>query len=257
MHTSNFQHHTAATVRAAFDTAMDRFNNSHAIRFLHSGEFSVAHYKSVLREFYHYTKEDPQMQALAAVYFRGSDRQMVKPFLRHAISEVGHDQYALDDLAALGGDIVEIPGQNPLPATIALTAFPFYQIQYQNPIGYLGYLYFLEHMPTLHGATYARALAVAGVPETAMGFLKEHMTVDMGHTRLMDQYLEVLVHDEADLAAVVYAIQVTAQLYAEMLWSAIGDADKTAAFGESWPELKRLRADRAAAPATEALETVP
>ncbi len=227
------------TIRAAFDAAMAEFNQSPAIRFLLSGEFRVSHYKAVLREFYHYTKENPQMQVLASVYFRGSDRQMVKPFMRHAISEIGHDHYALNDLAALGEEISEVPLQNPLPTTIALTAFPFYQIQYQNPIGYLGYLYFLEHMPTLHGTMYATALVAAGVPDAALGFLKEHMSVDMAHTRLMDGYLDALVHDEADVAAIVYALQIGSHLYAQMLWGAIQQADKVAPYGLSAWEARR------------------
>ncbi len=221
---------------------MAEFNESPAIRFLLSGDFRVSHYKSVLRQFYHYTKENPQMQALASVYFRGADRRMVKPFMRHAISEIGHDHYALNDLAALGEEISEIPLQNPLPTTIALTAFPFYQIQYQNPIGYLGYLYFLEHMPTLHGTTYAAALVAAGVPDAALGFLKEHMSVDMVHTRLMDGYLDALVHDEADVAAVVYALQVGCTLYAQMLWGAMQQADAVAPYGNSVVEMRRQRA---------------
>ena len=230
-----------ARIRGAFDAAMAEFNQSPAIRFLLSGEFEARHYNAILRQFYHYTKENPQMQALAAVYFRGTDRQMVKPFMRHAISEVGHDHMALDDLEALGEDTRGIATENPLPTTIALTAFPFYQIQYQNPIGYLGYLYFLEHMPTIHGTSYAAALIAAGIPESGLGFLKEHMSVDMVHTRLMENYLDALVHDDSDVADIVYALQVGCQLYAQMLWGAIQHADKVAPYGFAGREVRRQR----------------
>ena len=208
-------------INDAFAAAMKRFSISPAMHALAEARVTLNQYKSVLREIYHYAKEDPQIQALATVYFRGEDRDTVKMFLKHAISEIGHDRMALADLSALGEDVSQIPLTNPLPATIALTAFPFYQIQYANPVGYLGYLYFLEHMPTAAGAAYANALVAAGVPTTAMTFLHEHMTVDVAHNKLMEEYVSRLVRTEADLAAVKYALTVTAELYAAMLASAI------------------------------------
>jgi pyrroloquinoline quinone (PQQ) biosynthesis protein C len=147
-------------------------------------------------------------------------------FLKLAISEIGHDRMALADLAALGEDVSEVPLTNPLPTTIALTAFPFYQVQYANPIGYLGYLYFLEHMPTAAGRSYAEGLLRAGVPESALSFLHEHTTVDVAHNKLMDEYIQRLVRTEADLDAVCYAIEVTGELYALMLQGAIEDAER-------------------------------
>jgi pyrroloquinoline quinone (PQQ) biosynthesis protein C len=133
---------------------------------------------------------------------------------------------ALADLAALGEDVSEVPLTNPLPTTIALTAFPFYQVQYANPVGYLGYLHFLEHMPTAAGRSYAEGLRRAGVPDNALGFLHEHTTVDVAHNKLMEEYIQRLVRTEADLDAVCYAIEVTGDLYAIMLQGAIEDAER-------------------------------
>ena len=229
------------SMHAAFTEVMKAFNSSFAIKFLESGKFSITHYKSVLREIYHYTKENPQLQTLAAVRFRGSDRHLVKMFLRHAVSEVGHDLAALADLEALGERSQQVNIENPLPATIALTAYPFYEIGYRNPIAYLGYLFFLEHMPTEHGATYARALQGAGVPDTAMGFLKEHMHADVGHNKLMKQYLDQLLHDQRDADAAIYAMQVTSQLYANMLRACIERADVPVNYGTCWVEVARLK----------------
>jgi hypothetical protein len=154
-----------AILRDTFATTMAEFNASKAVGLLNSGKVTRAHYSAILKEIYHYSKEDPQIQALAAVHLRGNDRELVRMFLKHAVSEVGHDQMALRDLEVLGEDISLIPDSNPLPATIALTAYPFYQISYHNPIGYLGYLYFLEFMPTQAGAGYRAALIHAGIPE--------------------------------------------------------------------------------------------
>ena len=220
-----------AVLRDTFAATMSEFNDSRAVAMLKSGEVTRAHYGAILREIYHYSKEDPQIQALAAVHLRGDDRELVRMFLKHAVSEVGHDQMALRDLAALGENISGIPDSNPLPATIAFTAYPFYQISYRNPIGYLGYLYFLEFMPTQAGAGYQAALKHAGIPDEAMSFLNEHMTVDVAHNRLMEQYLQRLVRTPDDLHAIVYAMRVTGRLYAQMLWDAMESVSSPTDYG--------------------------
>jgi hypothetical protein len=222
-----------------FGKALAAFAGSPGMTLLARGQATAAHYKATLREIYHYTKEDPQIQALAAVYFRGKDRATVKIFLKHATSEIGHDLMALEDLKTLGEDVSSIPTSLPLPTTIALTAFPFYQIQYHNPIGYLGYLYFLEYMPTQAGAGYMAALKAAGVPEAAMTFLHEHATVDVAHNNLMQEYLRRLVRTESDLSAVAYGIRVTGYLYAEMLAGAVRSADQGVAALPNFVEIHR------------------
>lgn len=231
---------TIATLTKEFLPVLDRFHHSRAITMLGNGTFGLNHYKSVLREIYHYAKEDPQIQTLAAVHFRGRDRGTVKMFMKHALSEIGHDLMALDDLKALGDDAAAVAISCPLPSTIAFTAFPFYQINYMNPIGYLGYLYFLEFMPTSTGGNIKQALDRAGVPRNAMTFLDEHMTADVAHNKLMEEYLRRLVRTESDLRSVVYAMQVTGSLYADMLWGAIQSADSFVDYGLNVEEEVRI-----------------
>jgi hypothetical protein len=220
-----------AILKGEFSGVMAEFNASPPVRQVLEGRLSIADYKSILQEIYHYTKENPQIQALAAVRFRGRDRDFVKMFFKHATMEIGHDRMALDDLAALGGDVSSIPLTNPLPTTIGLISFPFYQINYLDPVGYLGYLYFLEYMPTQQGHAYGAALARLGVPEKAMTFLKEHMAVDIGPDKLMEEYLRGLVHDKADVQSIVYAMKVTSELYSQMLAGAIQQARSPRDFG--------------------------
>ncbi len=74
------------------------------MRRFREGDLTKAHYAALLREVYFYTRENPQLQAGATLYFQGQQREMVKDFLRHATSEIGHDQLALNDMAAMGFD---------------------------------------------------------------------------------------------------------------------------------------------------------
>ena len=141
-----------------FEPVLADFFASSAIMRAGSGKLSVEQYRSYLKQVYFYVRENPQLQALATIYFRGRQRDMVKSFYAHASSEIGHEQLALNDYVTLGGDASLVPYQNPLPATTALTSFAFYQIYNQNPLGYLGYLYFLEFIPTRSGGEFSKFL---------------------------------------------------------------------------------------------------
>src|SRR4051812_206274 len=132
---------STTVIEQAFNAALHSFTRSRPIEMLLSGNLSVGHYASMLRQIYFQARDNPQLQALAAVRFRGTDRNSVKMFLKHATSEIGHDQLALDDIAALGEDVSRVTDEFALPETTALTAFAFYTVEHRNPIGYLGYLY--------------------------------------------------------------------------------------------------------------------
>jgi pyrroloquinoline quinone (PQQ) biosynthesis protein C len=150
---------------------------------------------------------------------------MVKPFLQHSASEVGHDGMALSDLEALGYATANIPNENPLPSTIALTAFASYAMQHRSPASYLGTVYFLEFLPTSRGGDFAAALARIGVPATAMSFLAEHREADVHHNRLMKVYADYLIKTPEDVAETIYAMQVTGRLFRGMLEDAFDAAD--------------------------------
>lgn len=225
-------------LQAEFQPILTGFMSSAAMRHLADGRLTVEEYKSFLTQVFYYAREDPQLQALATVYFRGRQRDFVKTFFSHASSEIGHEQLALNDLATLGADTYQTPYRNPLPATKALTAFAFHQIYDGNPLGYLGYLYFLEFVPTQAGPTIEQSLLKAGVPASATTFLRDHIEIDVAHNRLMVRYADSLLKSDADIDAVIYAMKATAYYYGGMIGEAIKDAHAQMDTGWNWAELK-------------------
>lgn len=226
-------------LKDTFATVLAEFQKTPAIRRLLSEDIDVAHYKEYLRQVFHHTRENPQLQALATVYFKGHQRTVVRRFFKHATSEIGHDMLALQDLQALGEDVATLAVENPLPATSALLAYGFYQIYVKNPIGYLGYLLFLEFTPTQSGPAYMERLAALGVPEEGLTFLRDHTTIDVGHNRLMDTYIADLVTCEDDVEVITYAMRTTGQLYARMIEEAFRQADAAVDYGIN-PDERRL-----------------
>jgi hypothetical protein len=225
-------------LQAAFLSVQTPFLRSAGLRRIAEGEIGVDHYASYLQQVFHHTRENPQIQALATVYFRGHQRAAIKRFFRHASSEIGHDQLALDDLGTLGVNTDLLPYQNPLPETTALIAFAFYQIHNLNPIGYLGYLYFLEFLPTGSGAQLMGQLELAGVPPNAMRFLHDHTTIDVAHNRMMESYAATLITNERELDSAIYAMGVTGRLYERMVEAAFLHADNPKEWGLSPEECR-------------------
>ena len=193
---------------------------------LMAGKIGEKHYAAIMKEVYFHARENPQLQAMATAYFRGKQRNSIKDFYRHAISEIGHDQMALEDAIGSGAEgITET--SNPLPSTIALVSYGFYQIQYRNPLGYIGYLFFLEFSATSGGHGMADALLKAGVKEENLTFLREHAIVDVGHNRMIEKYIEEMVKTDEDIREVIFAIRVTADLYSKMLEGAVKAANES------------------------------
>lgn len=228
----------------AFDNLVDRFGPvldeflaSDSMRRLAAGDVSVEEYRSYMKQVYYYVRENPQIQALGTVYFRGRQRYMVRNVLKHSISEVGHEQLALNDYVQLGGDPSKVPYKNPHPATIALTSYAYFQIYNQNPMGYLGYLFFLEFAPTQAGPKIGEQLLACGVPENALTWLREHVDLDQGHTKMMERYVETLLTSDADYDSVGYAMKTTGYLYGQMIDAAFADAKNAFETGWSWEEL--------------------
>jgi len=222
-----------------FDEVITAFNNCEAMQRLSNHTLSKAHYAALMRETYFYTRENPQIQAAATAFFRGGQRNVVKDFLRHATSEIGHDQLALNDMAAVGFESSGIAETRPLPSTIALTAFAYYQIYGMNPVGYLGYLYFLEFMPVRCGAEYIAALQKMQVPLEATSFLQDHAVIDVGHTQAMTSYVDNLIHDQHDLDAVIYGLRVTGELYCHFANGAIESAENGSHYGADLAECRQ------------------
>ncbi|MGZ3690497.1 MAG: iron-containing redox enzyme family protein [Pseudobdellovibrio sp.] len=190
------------------------------------GDIGLEHYKGFLLETYHQAGTNPQIQSYATMFFDGNPREIVKMFYKHAISEIGHDILAMNDLMNLGISRDLIVNSKPLPITKALSASVLHDIQFKNPVRYLGYLFHLEFLPTQNGPKYLEQLSGMGVPKNAVTFLEEHATVDVGHNKLMEIYVNELVTSTATFNEVVDTMYSTAYLHQKMLDDSFANGEK-------------------------------
>jgi pyrroloquinoline quinone (PQQ) biosynthesis protein C len=183
-------------------------------RRLNEGALSPKHYRTLMREIYHNTRNHPQHFALMAAKLTGNKRQAAKNIFRHCIAEWGHDQLALDDFQAMGGDATQVIDARPLPTTMAMSAFSMYLVHHDNPLGYLGYVYHLEMLAAASGSGILTSLDRIGIPDTAMTFIREHAKVDPHHVHWLNEYFLATIETPEDLEAILYGLNGTARLHA-------------------------------------------
>lgn len=199
---------------------------SKAFQRLNKESLSPEHYKSVLRQTYLQTRDNPQVQAAVTMKLTGKSRSIIRKMMGHALSEVGHDQLALNDLRVLGEDTDAVTRMRPLPGTAALMGFSYHAAMHMNPAVYFGYLYYLESMPIKSGQAHMDRLRSLGVPEEAMTFIDEHAKFDVAHMKLNQEYIDTLVQSEEDFQDFVFGMRTTATLYSRMIEDAFAAADK-------------------------------
>lgn len=192
---------------------------------LSSGNVGLEHYKGFLIETYHNAGLNPQLQAFASIYIPGRPRALIKKFYQHAISEIGHDVLALNDLDALGVDKEFVICTKPLPITSAFYANATWGIQKFGVIYYLGYLFHLEFTPTQNGRKYIEILSKKGIPENALTFLEEHTTVDIAHNKLMEMYIRDLIKTSDDFEIMKESLRCCVNLHTKIIGDSFANGE--------------------------------
>ncbi|MFI4973921.1 MAG: iron-containing redox enzyme family protein [Caulobacterales bacterium] len=165
-----------------------------------SGTFGLT-YPALLVETYHQSKHS---SALIEAAWRGVSptRVTLRDYLeRHVEEERGHEQWALNDFAALGYDRDVVTRSQPLAETIELIGGQLYVIHYLKPVGILGYLYLTETAPPT--AEFLRAVQDAfAISDRAMTYLWNHAEHDVAHGREVREVLDTLIEGDDEAEAV-------------------------------------------------------
>jgi len=138
-------------------------------------------------------------------------------FTAHAAEESGHDQWLLEDLAALG---VRRPDSLPDPASAqdiaALAGAQYYWIHHGHPACLLGYIAVLEGCPP-DAVMVAGLPARTGLPAAGFRTLAWHASQDPAHSRELARLLERLPLTGEVVAAVARNAAWTAMRAAAVL----------------------------------------
>jgi len=208
-----------AQLESATATERDRLMAAPVIAACRAGKIDRELYIAFLTQaYYHVRHTVPLLMATGARL--PQDYEWVRGAIAEYIDEeYGHQEWILDDIAALGGDAEAVRhGEPGLPIEL-MVAFLYDQIARCNPMGFFGMVHVLE------GTSVAIALTVAeqikqglGLPANAMSYLTSHGTLDQEHLKFFATLMDK-VESPADQAAIIHASQVVYRLYGDMLYS--------------------------------------
>lgn len=207
MHTTT-DFKTTGDYIARLDGALKRprgiFLSNRLFAAMAAGRVTLAAYKMLLRETYHFVKFTVPHLELAAERIRGLDLELAEIFYHHAKEELGHDRWALEDLAALGEDPAATRRSDPLPHTAALVAYQYDTIVRGNPKAILGLEYAMEGVTAESGGQGIAFLKKAlTLPDNALRFFTRHVTVDAGHVESDRDIITRFILTPVDQAAVL------------------------------------------------------
>ena len=192
---------------------------------LHAGDISLDHFRSFLQQNYHLLRERHTLLALATARLRAGP-DVTKRLLNRAVQEIRHELLALEDLEALGGDRSAVVQQPPLPETMGVIAYTYYQVNELEPVGFLGCMALHDYTPVAAQERYHDALKRIGLPDEASNLFKDVKLLGPTYTALIKTYVQELVRSEQDVEAVVLGMRNYAALFANMLGAAFDAVDQ-------------------------------
>lgn len=107
--------------------------------------------------------------------------QLIQYVTTHIEEEIGHDEWALDDLEVFGEPRDKVFARIPSHNVANLIGSQYYWIRHYHPVAYMGYLACLEvRHPTME---YVNTLMErSGLPKEGFSSMKHHAVADIGHS---------------------------------------------------------------------------
>lgn len=189
-----------------------------AVRGTLAGRLDSVLYAAYLKNVFHYAQHSSTVIAMAGARCVRTHPELAHYLLVHAEEELGHEQWALDDLAALGVSAEQVRSSRPVPACAAMIGYEYYLAGHANPVGLFGWLYTLEAMGDDLGGRMAQAVGsrLGASGESGIRFLAGHGIADHAHTADLTRMISEHIRDPADRADVRHAADVVGDLYVRM-----------------------------------------
>jgi pyrroloquinoline quinone (PQQ) biosynthesis protein C len=180
-----------------------------------AGRFDPAFYAAYLTNVFHYARHSATVIAMAGARVVPRHTELARYLIHHADEELGHEQWALDDLAALGVPADTVRASRPVPACAAMIGYEYYIAGHANPVALFGWLYTLEAMGDDLGTRIAQAIGpqLVGTGGRGLKFHAGHGEADHDHTADLTRMISTHITDAADRADVEHVADVVGELY--------------------------------------------
>ena len=197
-------------------------NNLLSIPILQSGvkgEITIDQYKDFLTQAYHHVKYTvPLLMAC------GSLLPEEYEWLREAIGEyieeeMGHQEWVLNDISALGGDKEAIRVSQPNIETEVMVSYAWDTIHRLNPIGFFGMVFVLEGTSIALATKAAESIKRKNkLGNEAFSYLNSHGSLDIEHVAFFENLMNKVTNQD-DKDVIVHCAKVFYKLYGDIFRS--------------------------------------
>jgi hypothetical protein len=139
----------------------------------------------------------------------------------HIPEELHHDEWLLDDLAAIGVERDAVLTRVPSPTVAELVGAQYYWIFHYHPVAVLGYISLLEGYPPAPEMIEGMRDRT-GYPDEAFRTLRLHGELDPGHSQELDDTLDRLQLTREQSNVVGLSAMASVQLYTQALDEVMG-----------------------------------
>ena len=155
---------------------------------------SIERYRKFLLELYHVVWHFNTISAAAASRVPDSHRQVRYHLYEHMHEEMGHEEWVMNDLEAVGVSPQATRAHQPSPFTQALVGFNYWAADRRHPCSVLGMLYTLEVIASVYGGPFSAAIKESLLLEGERGisFISSHATMDTTHMAEMRKVLNTI-----------------------------------------------------------------
>ena len=169
----------------------------------------IERYRKLLLELYHVVWHFNPVCAAAASRIEDSHRQIRYHLYEHMHEELGHEEWVMNDLEAVGVQRSDALAHAASPFTLALNGYNYWAADRRHPCSVLGMLYALEVIASVYGGPFASAIKESLLLEGEQGisFIGSHATMDAQHMVELRKVLDT-VRDKPARDAVVESVLV-------------------------------------------------
>ena len=184
---------------------------------MHKG-LPLAEYRAFLHDLYHIVWHFCPIMAAAASRCDERLRNIRYELYERIEEEKGHENWVLEDVGAVGGDVPGAGARPPSAPVQAMIGFNYYAAERVHPCSVLGMLYVLEVIASVYGGKAADSIARAIGRETGAGgfrFLSSHATMDADHMAKLNVLLKT-IDDPAAQAAIIDSTRVNFHQFGQL-----------------------------------------
>ena len=181
-----------------------------------SGAISRADYIAFLGQAYHHVRHTSPLLMACGSRLPSRLEWLRAEMVHYIEEEVGHQEWILDDLEALGESRQQHVTSQPWHETELMVAYAYDTIARGNPLGFFGMVLVLEGSSAALASHAAEAIEKRlGLPRNAFSYLRSHGELDLEHTQFFARLMDRLI-DPEDQKAVIHAANRFYRLYGDI-----------------------------------------